>query len=209
MAQTAPRWTPEIQGREEQRQLKREALLRTAAQIFNKNGFHQTTLDDLAKALNVTKPTLYYYVKNKDDILFECHRLALEQMQSLLEQAHTQGTNGLEKLHFLFVRYAELVAEDFGTCLILSGEEPLMKENRAKLRTHRKEVDQAVRRLIEEGIADGSIAPCNPRLTAFALFGAFNWMARWYQGEGELSPQQIAEQFLSLFQNGLIPREPS
>ena len=95
MAQSSHRWTEDIQGREEQRHLKREALLQTAARIFNQVGFHQTTLDDLAKALNVTKPTLYYYVKNKDDILFECQRLALERLQGILEL--TQG--GFANMH--------------------------------------------------------------------------------------------------------------
>ena len=208
MAQSSHRWTEEIQGREEQRHLKREALLQTAARIFNQVGFHQTTLDDLAKALNVTKPTLYYYIKNKDDILFECQRLALERLQGILGLTQGKGTNGLEKLRFFFFQYAESITEDFGICLILSGDQPLIKENRLKLSTHRKEINQAVCQLIEEGIADGSIAPCDPRMTTFALFGAFNWIAHWYHEEGELSPHQITEQFLSVFQNGLIPRHP-
>ena len=58
--------------RQKEREIKRDAVLRAAAQAFNENGFHKTSLDDVAERLNVTKPTIYYYVKNKDQILFEC-----------------------------------------------------------------------------------------------------------------------------------------
>jgi AcrR family transcriptional regulator len=206
MAHSSTPWTQGIQGREEQRQLKRQALLRTAARIFNKIGFHQTTLDDLAKALNVSKPALYHYVKNKDEILLECARLGAEHMQEALALASEQGTTGLEKLRFLFSRYAEVISEDFGACLILSRNQVLVEEDRSELRARLLELDLAVRRIIEEGIADGTIAPCDPKLTTFALFGAFNWIAQWYQKEGQFSPQQIAEQFLAVFENGLLPR---
>src|SRR5688500_7135341 len=65
------RWGYEVQNKEEQSALKRLAILRTAAQLFNERGFYATSLNDLATLLNVTKPSLYYYVKSKDDILLQ------------------------------------------------------------------------------------------------------------------------------------------
>lgn len=200
-------WTKDIQGREEQRELKGQALLRTAARLFNETGFHQTTLDMLANRLGVTKPTLYYYIKNKDEILFECNRLALLQAQDALEKAQAQGTTGLEKLRVLVTRYAHIITEDFGICLILSGDQALTKENRQALRTFRVTLDHTVREMLEEGMRDGSIAPCDPKMVTFALFGAFNWVAHWYKDDDEFKPEEIAEHFLSLFERGLVPRE--
>ena len=72
-------WAPAAQ-RGQQRQIKRDAVLATAAQLFNERGFHATSLDDIAARLNVSKPTLYYYVKNKDEILIECVRNGLQMM---------------------------------------------------------------------------------------------------------------------------------
>ena len=200
------RWSTDVQGKEEQHRLKRQALLRTAARTFNEIGFHQTTLDDLAQKLGVSKPALYLYIKSKDDILFECSRVALEQAQEALAMAQTQGTTGLEKVRHFFKSYANIIVQDFGTCLILAGDEPLTQENRHVLRTARASIDLAVRQIIEEGIADGSIAPCNPKMVTFTLFGSFNWLAHWYQEEGEFQPEAIADQFLSLFESGLVPR---
>ncbi len=70
-------WAP-APDRELQRQAKRDAVLQAGAQLFNERGFHATSLDDIAARLGVSKPTLYYYVKNKDQILIECVRQGLE-----------------------------------------------------------------------------------------------------------------------------------
>ena len=76
---------------ENERAIKRDAVLRTAAQIFNEKGFHATSLDEVAERLQISKPTLYYYVKNKDDILFQCVNRGLEMMQQAIQQAGQSG----------------------------------------------------------------------------------------------------------------------
>src|SRR5579859_3879239 len=72
---------PSPAQRQRDRALKREAVLRTAARLFNEQGFHATSLDDVARGLNVTKPTIYHYFRSKDDVLFECCRLGLEMIE--------------------------------------------------------------------------------------------------------------------------------
>ena len=82
----APLWKTQAQ-REQERALKREAVLRAAARAFSEQGFHRTSLDDVAERLNVTKPTIYHYVRSKDEILFECVRIGLERLDSASAQA--------------------------------------------------------------------------------------------------------------------------
>jgi AcrR family transcriptional regulator len=65
--------------------LKREAVIVAAAHAFRQRGYHNTSLDDLAASLKVTKPTLYLYVPNKEAILFECFRAGLAQIQASLD----------------------------------------------------------------------------------------------------------------------------
>ena len=69
-------WNDTVQTRDQQFNLKRTALLKEAARAFSSQGYHATSLDDVAKTLGVTKPALYYYIKNKQEILFECHMLS-------------------------------------------------------------------------------------------------------------------------------------
>ena len=91
-----------IQSRAEQREMKRLAILRVAAETFNRAGFHQTTLTDLAKQLNVTKPTLYYYVKNKDDILGGILEIAMVQLREVIGREPQPAASGYDCLHDFF-----------------------------------------------------------------------------------------------------------
>ncbi|MHC2576450.1 AcrR family transcriptional regulator [Bradyrhizobium diazoefficiens] len=200
------RWSEEGLDRDEQHRLRREALLRTAARAFNETGFHSTSVEDLAKRLNVTKPTLYYYVKDKDEILFECQRMGFDMMREALEEARAGSGSGMKKLCHFLTRFAELMATDFGACLILTGLKPLRPASRAKLAVFARQLDTALRDIIKQGIADGSIRPSDPKLTTFAIFGAFKGIASWYDANGPLKPAAIAEAFLDIIVQGLKPR---
>jgi len=65
-----------------------------AAQIFNEIGFHATTLEEVAERRHVTKPTLYYYAKNKDEILFECVNIGLQMLQEAVDHERAGGRSG-------------------------------------------------------------------------------------------------------------------
>jgi len=200
-------WTDDIQPKEEQFKLKKEALLRTAAQAFNEDGFHKTSLNNLAKRLNVTKPTLYYYVKDKDDILFEIQHKALVDMHKVLEELSRSSENGIGKLNYIMERYAEVITDDYGRCLVLIGMGALKPQSREKLMQVRRTLNKEVHRLIALGIEDGSIKPCDIKLTTNALFGAFNWISHWYQDGSAQSPTEVAHYYLKLFANGMAAVE--
>lgn len=198
-------WT-QPRDREREREVKREAVLRTAAQLFNEKGYHATSLDEVAERLHVTKPTLYYYVRNKEAILFECVRIGLEMMRAAIEAAGASGGSAMDKLVSAMREYARVATMDFGMCIIRVGEEPLPPESQRQLRRLKAAIDHEFRRLIEQGIAEGSIAPCDPKIAAFTLAGALSWIARWYRPGGELAPDEIAAQCIGLIVNGLVPR---
>src|SRR5262252_1697658 len=83
--------------------LKREAVILAAARAFQARGYHNTSLDDLAASLKVTKPTLYLYVPNKEAMLFECFRAGLAQIQGPLDESERAGGPARERL-FAFIR---------------------------------------------------------------------------------------------------------
>ena len=189
--------------RTREREIKREAVLRTAAQLFNEKGFHEVSLDEVAERLNVTKPTLYYYVKSKDEILAECVRSGLDLMQEAIARSDEAGGTAIDKLVAAMRKYAEIVTMDFGKCLIRVGEDPLPPESRREVRRLKAEIDREFRHLIELGIAEGSLRDVDPKLAAFTLAGALSWIGRWYRADGELSPDQIAEQCIGVLMGGI------
>lgn len=195
-------WAPTTE-REKVRTDKREAVLRMAAQVFNEKGYLASTLDEVAERLNVTKPTLYYYVKSKDEILYECVRIGLTMLQDAITEVGASGGSALDKLVAAMHKYTEIVTMDFGMCLIRVGEDPLPPESQRKLRRMKAAIDKEFRELIRLGIEEGSIAPCDPKVAAFTLAGALSWIGRWYRPDGALSPDDIAQQCIALLANGL------
>lgn len=198
-------WEP-TDERAKLRASKREAVLRVAAQMFNEKGFHATSLDEVAERLNITKPTLYYYVKNKDEILFECVNIGLQMLQDAIEKVAASGGSAMDKLVAGMHQYVRIVTMDFGMCVIRVGEDPLPLESQRKLRRFKAALDKEFRELIRQGIAEGSFAPCDPKIAAFTIAGALSWIGRWYQPGGPLQPDDIATQCIDLLIGGLSHR---
>ncbi len=193
-------------SRAEQRQAKRDAVLHVAAQMFNERGFHATSLDDIAARLNVTKPTLYYYVKNKDAILLACVKKGLDMTLEGIEASRAGGGNALDQLRACMRAYAEVVTQPFGMCLIRVGDEEVPEPSRTELRRLKSEIDHAFRRLVEQGVQEGVLAPCDPKMAAFVIAGALSWIGRWYQPAGAYSADQIIDQCTQLLLQGVLAR---
>ena len=195
-----------VPDREQQREAKRQAVLQAAAQLLNERGLHATSLDDIAARLNVTKPTLYYYVKNKDEILLQCVRQGLDMMLEGIAASRAAGGKAIDQLMACMQVYARIVTQDFGKCLIRVGDEQVPPESRKELRRLKSAIDLEFRRLVAEGVQEGSLAPCDPKMTAFVIAGALSWIGRWYQPGGEYTAEQVAAQCIDTLMGGVLRR---
>ena len=200
----SPFRTPE--QREQDRAAKREALLRAAVRMFNERGFHATSLDDVAASLGISKPTIYHYLGNKEQVLLECVTRGLNQLLDAAAEARASDGSGAERLASFLRRYAEINMDDFGRCVIRTGDSALSPDGVRKFRALKRGIDIAMRDLIAEGIEDGSVAPVDPRMLAFTLAGALNWPAYWHSPDGAQSPEQISRVMVDLLAQGFIPR---
>jgi AcrR family transcriptional regulator len=181
-------------------------VIRVAAREFNRRGFHNTSLDDIAAALNVSKPTIYYYVSNKEQLLFECFRAGLEPIRAAFEEVQDLEAPARERLAEVLRRYAAAIGSEYGWCMVRAEDQDLGETLRRHINSLKSEIDQGIRRLLVEGMRDGSIAACDPKMTAFAFAGALNWIAHWYRDNQPLSPSDIGDAFVALFERGIAPR---
>lgn len=200
-AMVSPFRSPE--ERRQDRAAKREAVLLTAVRLFNARGFHATSLDDVASVLGISKPTIYHYLGNKEQVLLECMSRGLAMLRAAAEQAREAPGNGLDRLSHFLVRYGKVIMDDFGRCVVRTPEEALSRDGAVRFRAQKREIDGAIRALVEEGIADGSVAPVDPRMATFAIAGALNWAARWQRADGPMAPHDIATQLVAILANGL------
>ena len=185
---------------------KREAILQTAAHLFLEKGYGRTLMNDVAERLNITKPALYHYFSNKEEILLECYRWGTALIEDKLNQIAAQKGTGLEKVEAFVYEYANVMTVNFGRCVMRLDESDLSPKARAEVRGYKRKIDRRLRSFIQEGIDDDSITPCDPRMAAFSTAGAVNWICMWYKPEGPLAPEEIAAQFARMLTHGLAAR---
>jgi AcrR family transcriptional regulator len=151
------------------------------------------------------KGNLYYYFKNKEEILFACHQYSLDQLTELLEQVQADAAPPDEKLRRLIVAFVHTILDELhGTALFLDLE-ALTAAHLKVVIVRRDRFEHGVRQLLEEGMASGAFTPGDAKLIAFALFGAVNWIPRWFNPQGAATSQEIADRFADYLIAGLRP----
>jgi AcrR family transcriptional regulator len=178
-------------------------ILKSAAKAFRRLGYHGATVQQIAAALHMKKGNLYYYFKNKEEILFACHQYSLDRLLQLLEEIERGGAPPAAKLRELIVAFVHTILDELhGTALFLDLE-ALSPAHLRTVITRRDQFDHGIRKVLDEGMACGRFATADPKFVAFALLGAVNWIPRWYNPEGPASSQEIADRFADYLIAGL------
>ena len=179
-------------------------MLRAAARCFNEKGYSGSSLKDVAAVLGLTDAALYYYVRNKEELVYLCYIRAAEMGRDAMQQAEQLGLSGMETVLQYLRFHIEIMVGDRGPVAIMS-EIPSLKP------AHREEVLKLSRRhstrfeaILERGIDDGSIGPCNVRMTGNAIMGSINWIPKWYHGDPGMG-RAIIDEFPAILTRGLRP----
>ena len=161
------------------RRSKRDAVLEEAARRLNASGVSLASLSEVAQALGLTRAALYYYVEDRDDLVFQCYRRSCEVMARDLDAAARSAGAGLERLRI----FVELSLDQ-------GRPEPAVLSEVASLPSPQRETIEGLHHgnvallidLIEAGQADGSIRACHPLVIAQAIVGMISWIPlapRW------------------------------
>lgn len=164
--------------REQERVEKRHALMVAAVRMFNERGFHATLLNQVAASLDATKPSVYHYLGNKDQLLLECLKLGVQQMLDAADAAtQARGASVSNFTNFL-ERYAEIVMDDFGRCVARTGHELLAPKSRTEIETLKHQLHTRICELIA-GLTPKKGAD-EVDLIAKLSTGAIHGIARWF-----------------------------
>ena len=196
-----------------QHQAKRAAILSRAAKLFNTKGARSTTLADVANKLGLTKTSLYYYVRTKEDLIFQCYQSALARLHQSLDEAEAETDDSLERVLRAMERHIEISLDSLtarGDYYAAPLELAVLPEaNRALLEQEYLRMFKRFRGYIRDGIADGVIRDCHTTSTARALLSALDWSFYWLYEMPADESKEAASKIRQLFTNGLVPRRSS
>lgn len=183
----------------------RKEILRAAAQIFQEKGYHASSMQDIAEAVELKKGSLYHHVKSKQEILLALLDEALEMIIDRLDQINSQDLSPDLKLRQAMRSYLTFLADNRSIASVLLLEYRSLEPELKKLHIPRRDqVDRIWQEIITEGISLGVFQTAQPALITKALVGVLNWTITWYREDGALSPTEIADHFSDLFLQGLL-----
>lgn len=199
-------WNDIILDRAAQQAMKRKAILRAAAMVFTRQGSHGATLEDVAVSLGVSKAALYRYVLNKNELVLACQEEALEIADRALSRAESEGTTALDKIRIgLTIYLIEMMAE-LGVPALILEDNALHGAEADQTYEKRDAYEMRMRRLVCEGMADGSIVATEPKIAVFMLLGSIHWVSKWYRPEGEWTPAMVAHAIVEIATRALDAR---
>ncbi len=183
-------------------QLQKARMLKAAAQCFNEKGYSGTSLRDVADLLDLTDAALYYYVRNKEELVYLCYVRAADLGREALDRAWSEGDNGMDVILRYFRYHIEMMVGDRGPIAIMSEIPSLKPEHRDEVLELSRQHSKNFEAVLEAGIKDGSVAPCNVRMTGNAIMGSINWIPKWFHGDPELA-RKLTEEFPEILARGL------
>lgn len=175
-----------------------EILADKASELFSKKGYHETTLQDIANELGITKGGLYYYVSSKETLLFMIHERFITEGLRKLEKVEQDFSDPIERLERLVYAHVSIMHK-YRTHIHVFFEELryLTGENYEKMRTERDSYAAIFMRAVQEGVNQGKFKGSSPQLSVLYVLGALNFMYTWYQPE-KGDPDKVSELFSQL-----------
>ena len=188
--------------------MSREDILEAAAQIISVKGFHGTSMQDIAKAVDLRKASLYHHISSKQEILVELLDTALDMLIEELERVVSQPVSPEEKFRFAMRSYVKSLTEnhDLSTVLIFEHRSLEPKFRRRHI-PKRDRYETLWREIIEEGVSKKVFNSQDPLLDVKFVLGVANWTIMWYDPGGTYSADQIADRSTEMLLSGLKIRK--
>ena len=178
---------------------KRRALfLETAAKLFEKKGYANTSVEEITSELAFTRGVFYSYWKNKQQIVHEIYDCALDIINERLDRVIDEEGSAAHRLDTAIRNHLEAVLEHRSVHAVLLGDFAFSEETLEARRVYARRFQK----LVEEGIAAGVVRDQDPKILTFAILGLCNSVARWYHPEGHISAEEISELFAGFAAEG-------
>jgi len=199
--------TSSVRGRikEQKTALIQEEILIAAARLIAARGFRAVTVDDISAEMGFTKSIVYYYMKNKNEILWRIFEKIDETYANGLDEAFQSGGTPVEQLSAVMQRHCMNVLSHLDWSTIYNRDlNELAEDQRAKVEEHRHQYNRRIQSLFEEGVRTGHFRSAPSVIAVSCLIGACNWPYTWFNPKGKLSAEDIAKGYADQLINGVL-----
>lgn len=180
-------------------------VINTSAEIFASEGYRKSTLTTVADKLGVSKPALYYYVKNKHHILWLIFEEIMEKYISSAKDAIINETDPKIKMQILIENHAHCLFNNKSLSIIFQREQSeLNPEEHKILKAHLHEYNRIFTAVHREGINKGIFKELDSRIIVMCIFGMINWTYQWYDDKGPLPKEEIINVYMKMIEEGYV-----
>lgn len=171
-------------------------IIKVAAKLFSEKGYHEATVEEIARELKYTKGSIYYYINSKQELLFQCHDLAMNMLLENMENILARDWTIVEKLKEGIKAHIDTIIGELSLITVALGQDFELDEKYRKIIIKKRDTyEEYFRQLIEKGIQEGIFRPVPSKMVIFMIMGAVNWIPRWYSEGGSLKKSEIAAFF--------------
>lgn len=181
-------------------------IIDAAAKVFREKGYQRATIEDVAREVGLLKGSLYYYIKNKSELLFKIGIVPLKTTTEELKNTVHSSRSASEKLRKAIIERIRAFDNYHTEMTVFFQEkfEELPEKERDLLRKGQREDESLWAEIIKEGISTGEFKKeLDVKIVTKGIMGMCHWLYKWYRNEGRLSSENIAEIFLDLILNGI------
>ena len=192
------------------RSVRKQKIIDTAADLFQRKGYSTTTLDDVAKELGVSKAALYHYVSRKDELLSIIYAHSIKNIFMGTYEILDMDLPPNEKLRlFIHNHIKNIIIKSLPMFAVFFSEEnQLLEKDYQKIRREKKKYNHILEEIIKEGISKGAFKKVDVKLQSYAILGMCNWIHKWYkEGLTKYTADQISDHFISLLEKGILTNE--
>ncbi len=184
-----------------------DAIVRTAATLFARQGYRGTSMRDIGKAIGVHAGSLYVHIASKEDLLEQIVHGIMKQSERDMEEVLAAGGTATWQLRQIAAKDLKLISENKEAATVFFHEwRDLSEARQAAVIASRDRWEAGLRSVIADGIASGEFRDVDVRVVSIAFTSMLNWAYQWYSSGGDLTPEDVADRFTDLVVHGLRPR---
>ncbi|MBG6120441.1 MULTISPECIES: TetR/AcrR family transcriptional regulator [unclassified Sphingobium] len=178
---------------------RREFFVAKAAQLFAKSGFSRTSISELAKACDTSKSLLYHYYQSKEEILHAVMASHINLLEQDVAEILSEGGNPRDLLRSIVHRFMRHYTGAVASQKVLLNElDNLPEDKRSTIVAQQRGIVEAVGGLLQDIFIDLKNDPARAWASAMLLFGMINWTHTWFDPDGPISPDELADMVINL-----------